>query len=207
MFTPWSRTAVGVALVAAPLFLASGQQVSYNRAEQLLDWNTTLLTFGDEVRPQWLLDGARFWYRNKTATGPVFVIVDPVRNSRSLLFENRKLAAAMSMANDTSYDPSRLPFRTFKFTNDGKNEHEIEFTASKKRFLCDISSYRCAVHDTLPSDVPYVLSPDKKWEAFVAKYNVYVRPRGRRQGVAKALLAQAVGDAKSRGAQHVSLGS
>ena len=81
MFTPWSRTAVGVALVAAPLFLASGQQVSYNRAEQLLDWNTTLLTFGDEVRPQWLLDGARFWYRNKTQNGAEFVIVDPVKNS------------------------------------------------------------------------------------------------------------------------------
>src|SRR5438045_8198928 len=84
----------------------------------------------------------------------------------------------MSVANDTSYDPSKLPFRTFKFTNDGKNEREIEFTANKRRFLCDIGSYRCTVHDTLPSDVPYVLSPDKKWEAFISKYNVYVRPRG-----------------------------
>ena len=34
---------------------------------------------------------------------------------------------------------------------------------------------------------------------------VYVRPRGRRQGVAKALLADAVADAKGRGAEHVSL--
>jgi ribosomal protein S18 acetylase RimI-like enzyme len=34
---------------------------------------------------------------------------------------------------------------------------------------------------------------------------VYVRPRGRRQGVAKALLAEAVADAKSKGAEHVSL--
>jgi hypothetical protein len=178
MLSSGSRAAIGVALVAAPFCVASGQQVSYNRAEQLLDWNTTLITFGDEVRPQWLLDGARFWYRNKTATGAEFVMVDPVRNSRGLLFENTRLAAAMSVANDTSYDPSRLPFRTFKFTNDGKNEHEIEFTANKKRFLCDITSYRCAVHDTLSSEVPYVLSPDKKLEAFVYKYNVYVRPRG-----------------------------
>jgi ribosomal protein S18 acetylase RimI-like enzyme len=34
---------------------------------------------------------------------------------------------------------------------------------------------------------------------------VYVRPRGRRQGIAKALLAEAVADAKARGAEHVSL--
>ena len=177
MFSSWSRAVFSAAMLAAPV-VAGGQQVSYNRAEQLLDWNTTLVTFGDEVRPQWLLDGARFWYRNKTPNGPEFVLVDPVRNTRGLLFENTRLAAAMSVANDTSYDPSRLPFRTFKFTNDGKNEREIEFTANKRRFLCDIASYRCTVHDSLPSEVPYVLSPDKKLEAFVYKYNVYVRPRG-----------------------------
>ncbi len=34
---------------------------------------------------------------------------------------------------------------------------------------------------------------------------VYVRPRARRQGVTKALLAQCVADAKARGAEHVSL--
>lgn len=157
---------------------AAAQQVSYTRAEQLLDWNTSLLTTGDEVRPQWLLDGTRFWYRNKTSNGADFVIVDPSRNTRGILFDNTRLAAAMSIANDTSYDPARLPFRTFKFTDDGKNEREIEFAANKKRFLCDIAAYRCRVRDTLPSEMPYVLSPDKKLEAFVYKYNVYVRPRG-----------------------------
>lgn len=178
MLTPRLRLVLSIALVAAPCAFTNAQQVSYTRAEQLLDWNTTLLVSGDEVHPQWMLDGARFWYRNKTASGAEFVLVDPVRGTRALLFENTRLAAAMSIANDTSYDPTKLPFRTFKFTNDGKNEREIEFTANKKRFLCDISSYQCAIHDTLPSDVPFVLSPDKKWEAFVSKYNVYVRPRG-----------------------------
>ena len=57
MHTSWSRAALGIALITAPI-AARSQQVSYTRAEQLLDWNTTLLTFGDEVRPQWLLDGA-----------------------------------------------------------------------------------------------------------------------------------------------------
>jgi hypothetical protein len=73
------------------------------------------------------------------------VLVDPVRNTRADLFDNTRLAAAMSTANDTSYDPTRLPFRTFKFTDDGKNEHEIEFSSGKRRFICDIASYRCTV--------------------------------------------------------------
>src|SRR3954463_14779441 len=105
MFRYLCRSSAMVAIVAIPL-VAGGQEVNYNRAEQLLDWNTTLITFGDEVRPQWLLDGARFWYRNKTVNGAEFVLIDPVKNTRSLVFDNTRLAAAMSVANDTSYDPA-----------------------------------------------------------------------------------------------------
>src|SRR5256714_7038132 len=176
----WTHRSLPLAagLVASMTAAGGAQQVTYTRAEQLLDWNTSLLVTGDEVRPQWYLDGSRFWYRNKTTNGAEFVVVDPVRNTKSVLFDNTRLAAAMSVANDTSYDPARLPFRTFKFVDDGKNEREIDFNANKKRFLCDIASYRCRVRDTLPSETPYVLSPDKKSEAFISKYNVYVRPRG-----------------------------
>ena len=85
---------------------ASSQQaapISYSRAEQLLNWHTTLLVSGDEVAPQWLPDGNRFWYRNKTPSGAEFVLIDPVRNARALVFDNARLAAAMSTARDTSY--------------------------------------------------------------------------------------------------------
>ena len=153
-------------------------QVDYHRAERLLPWNTSRLVSGDSVRPQWYPDGNRFWYRNKTASGAEYVLIDPVRNLRGLVFDNARLAAAMSTARDTAYDPNRLPFASFKFTNDGQNEREIEFTANKKRFVCDITGYRCVVSDTLPSEVPYLLSPDKKSEAFISNRNVWVRPRG-----------------------------
>src|SRR5687768_5783171 len=159
---------------------ASAQQaapISYSRAEQLLNWHTTLLVSGDEVVPQWLPDGNRFWYRNKTPSGAEFVLIDPVRNTKALVFDNARLAAAMSTARDTSYEPNKLPFRTFKFGNDGKNEREIEFTANRKRFVCDVGAYRCTVGDSLPSEVPFVLSPDKRTEAFISKHNVWVRPK------------------------------
>jgi dipeptidyl-peptidase-4 len=176
MFAPRVPSLVAV-LVCLPL-LTSEAQVNYTRAERLLTWNTTNLITGDEVAANWLLDGNRFWYRNKTTAGADFVLVDPATNARTLVFDNNKLAAALSMANDTSYDPTKLPFRTFRFADDGKNEKEIEFSAGRKRFSCNISTYACVTRDTTPNETPFVLSPDKKTEAFVYRYNVYVRPKG-----------------------------
>jgi dipeptidyl-peptidase 4 len=168
-------------VAATPLSAQASQQPSLqqsdSRAEQLLTWNTALLVSGDEVQPQWLPDGNRFWYRNKTPNGAEFVMVDPVRNTRALVFDNARLAAAMSTVRDTSYEPNKLPFRAFKFTNDGRNEREIEFTANRKRFVCDVGAYKCAVSDTLPSEVPFVTSPDKRTEAFISQNNVFVRPK------------------------------
>ena len=152
--------------------------VRYDRAEQLLTWNSTRLVTGDEVQAQWFRDGSRFWYRNKIRQGAEFVLVDPVRGARELLFDNARLAAAISTAADTSIDPTKLPFRTFKFAKDGDDERNIEFRFGKRRLSCDIASYKCIASDTVPSDVPFVLSPDRKWEAYVRNYDVYVRARG-----------------------------
>lgn len=164
---------VAVGLLSALVSGAASAQVDYNRAEGLLGWHAELLILGDEVTPTWMPDGNRFWYRNKTAGGAEFVMIDPVRNARSLVFDNARLAAAMSVANDTAYDPAKLPFQSFEFSED---EHSIGFRAGKKRFACSISAHTCTVGDTLPERRGFVRSPDGQWEAFIHEYNLYVRP-------------------------------
>ncbi|MGH7677057.1 MAG: DPP IV N-terminal domain-containing protein, partial [Gemmatimonadaceae bacterium] len=173
-----ARTITRLAVFGLSMSAPLGAQITYTRAERLLPWNTTPLVSGDQVNANWLQDGNRFWYRNKTVAGADFVLVDPVTNTRTLLFDNSRLAAALSIANDTSYDPNKLPFQNFRFTQDGRNEKEIEFNTGRRRFVCEIATYRCTVGDTTRSETPFVLSPDKKTEAFVHRYNVYVRPRG-----------------------------
>ncbi|MDE2753740.1 MAG: DPP IV N-terminal domain-containing protein, partial [Gemmatimonadota bacterium] len=166
-------TALFAALTAASPALA--QTVDYSRAERFLTWNTERLIAGARVAPNWLETGDtdRFWYRNNTGSGYEFVLVNPAAGSRERLFDHYRLAGAMSLANDTSYVPGKLPFSTFDF---GDTESEIEFAASGRRFVCDIVQYACIVTDTLPSRVPYVESPDGRWEAFAHEYNLYVRP-------------------------------
>jgi dipeptidyl-peptidase 4 len=56
----------------------------YARAEKFLAPRTAPLVFGASVRPAWL-EGDRFWYRNTTAAGAEFVMVDPVRRTRQVV--------------------------------------------------------------------------------------------------------------------------
>ena len=78
----------------------------------------------------------------------------------------------MSLADDTSYVGTKLPFDDFEFVAELET---IEFKALKKRFVCDITEYSCTVGDTRPSDVPYVESPDERWEAFVVEQDLQGR--------------------------------
>ena len=173
------RPLVAAALVAALTGPAPAlaQTVDYSRAERFLNWNTERLIAGAGVTPNWFETGDtdRFWYRNNTGSGYEFVLVDPAAGSRARLFDHYRLAAAMSLANDTSYVPEKLPFTTFRF---GDTESEIEFVEGGRRFICDIAQYACTVGDTLASQVPYVESPDGRWEAFAHEYNLHVRPAG-----------------------------
>ena len=174
-----ARAVVALALVAAVTgpSPALAQTVDYSRAERFLTWNTERLIAGAEVTPNWMETGdtERFWYRNNTGSGYEFVLVDPAAGSREPLFDHYRLAGAMSLANDTSYVPDKLPFSMFRF---GGSESEIEFATNSRRFTCDIVQYACTVGDTLPSQLPYAESPDGRWEAFSHEYNLYVRPSG-----------------------------
>ena len=152
----------------------TAQQVDYNRAEQLLSWNTSRLISGDQVSPNWMADDTRFWYRSKTSTGNAFVLVDPVRNTQGPLFDHYRMAASLSMANDTSYHPDKLPFSTFRFVRD---ETAIAVRLGKKQFQCGLASYECVAADTLPDARAFVVSPDSVWEAFAHEHNLYVRHR------------------------------
>lgn len=164
-----------VALALAASVPRANAQVDYRRAELMLDWHASRRISHDAVRPNWLPDGNRFWYRDQLSEGAEFVLVDPARNTRSLVFDNARLAAAMSLARDTTYDPVKLPFDSFRFVD---GERSIEFRASKKLFRCVLATYRCTVTDTLPDQRPFVVSPDSVWEAFIYQYNVWIRRRG-----------------------------
>src|ERR1700744_1337601 len=111
----------------------------YARAESMLTYNTEPLVDHGQVRPNWLPDG-RFWFRDLTAQGSEFILVDPAKKTRSAAFDHQKLAAALSTASGSSVDASHLPFTTFMYTPDGA---AITFRAGGKRWKYGLSSGQC----------------------------------------------------------------
>ena len=133
---------------------------------------------GDQVAPAWYRDSTRFWYRVMTARGPEFVTVNPTTGARSLLFDNGRLAAALSLGADTAVVGSKLPFQTVTFENERRDEQRIRVRLGKRGFTCDRVAYTCATADTLPVRTRYVRSPDERWDAFASGNNLWVRKVG-----------------------------
>jgi len=164
--------AMGVGAAPRP----AAAQADYSRAERLIGWHLDPLVRGVASAPTWLDDGERFWYSVRSDRGLEFMLVDPAADTRRPAFDNARLAAAMSVAADTSYDPVRLPFRTFEFT---RGTEAIRLRVAARRFDCELAAYTCAVSDTAGDRPPHhVLSPDGQWEAFVHEYDLWVRPAG-----------------------------
>jgi len=144
----------------------------YGRAAGLLGWHTDNLVMGGEVHPNSIAGSDRFWYRTRVREGHEFILVDPARGTRAPLFDRDRLASALSVAADTAFVGTKLPFSSFDFAG---SETRIAFDAVKKRFECDVRAYQCAVVDTLPDARAFVVSPDSTLEAFMMGHDLYVR--------------------------------
>jgi hypothetical protein len=148
----------------------------YARAEKFMGYNANPLVLHSGVGPHGCrLIPHRFRYRVATENGNEFVLVDPARGTRGAAFDHVKLAAALSSASGTTYDAFRLPFTTFNFED---NDRNITFNAGARRWTCDVQGTMCRATDQTP-DVPNsVLSPDRKYAAFIRDFNLWVRDVG-----------------------------
>jgi len=156
----------------------------YQHAESFLSYNTEPLIDNGSVHPNWL-PGDRFWYRVLVVSGSEFILIDPVKKTRSAAFDQEKLASSLSKATGKRYETDMLPFQSFSFSADDKS---IIFQADGKQWKCDLQSYQCIVDTTRLSTSSgdgrrqlrgegsnEVLSPDGQKEAFIKDYNLWVR--------------------------------
>ncbi len=149
----------------------------YTHAESRLSYGTEPFVDNSMGRPSWL-PGDRFWYRVLTAQGSEFILVNPVKGTRSVAFDHQRLAVALSVATGKKVDAFKLPFQTFTFSADDKS---ISFQADGKGYSCDLAGNTCAVDTTAKgrmrrqAGMNEELSPDGKKAVFIKDYNLWVR--------------------------------
>lgn len=174
----------GLSVVA--LFAASQDNAltakDYEKAESFMGYNTQQYVDRGSVSPNWL-PGDKFWYRVLTADGSEFILVDPVKKTKTPAFDHEKLAASLSVAADKKYSAAMLPFQSISFSDDGKS---ISFRVSGQLWNCDLKSYECKKAESSSNDNSggvdrrfgrgsEVVSPDGSKAAFIKDHNLWVK--------------------------------
>jgi dipeptidyl-peptidase 4 len=98
---------------------------NYDLAARWASAKVGKMVFSTAVSPQWLEHSDRFWYEFETPAGKRWWIVDPVKRSRTPLWDNAKMAAQLTTILRTPYDAQHLPITSIKFFD---NDRVIRFS-------------------------------------------------------------------------------
>jgi len=180
-----------VFLVIIPVIVAAqGTVGDYERAFGLREkFESLVLNMPD--RYEWIENTHLFWYRKSVRGGFEFHSVDAETLEKQTAFDHERLAAALTPVLQDDVNPKKLPFRSFKFTDDGKS---IEFEIGAWKYTCSLSTYECKKEGQVENrwrrggfsmwergPAPQAVSteakssPDGRYEAFIRNYNVVVR--------------------------------
>src|SRR3990172_897338 len=116
--TGGSSPAIAPAAAGPERELASA---NYDLASRWTSAKVGKFVFSTAVTPHWLEFSDRFWYDYETPAGRKWWIVDPVKKTKTPLFDNAKMATQLTRILRTPYDAQHLPITTVRFIeNDTK---------------------------------------------------------------------------------------
>jgi dipeptidyl aminopeptidase/acylaminoacyl peptidase len=113
-----------------PAAQAAKAKANYELAARWTPARVGKLVFDIAVTPHWMDSGDRFWYSFENTTGRKFYIVDPIKKTKTMVYDPAKLAAALTAATGLPYDSQHLPITTIRFV---KNEASIQFEVNVPR--------------------------------------------------------------------------
>lgn len=153
----------------------------YEKAEKTLSAYTQQYVDHGSVRVTWI-DDTHFWYRDLTATGSEFILVDARKGTRSKAFDHAKLATAISTATGKTVTPGMLPFSNINFSADLKT---LSFSSGGKKWKADLTTYQLTEEGSATAAAPMqfmgrsfsneVISPDKTKAAYIENYNLWIK--------------------------------
>ncbi|HKS92663.1 MAG TPA: DPP IV N-terminal domain-containing protein, partial [Tepidiformaceae bacterium] len=167
-----------LALLSAGSANAEGRQLTaqdYARAERFMPYNTEPLVDHDVRGVHWLDDG-RFWFIDHDSSGDHYQVMVAASGRASPAFDQQKLAAALGKAAGEAVAASKLAITDIR--NDSPGQYEI--TRDDKHYRCDLTGAgQCVDQASLvkTGQEPGLISPNRKLEAFIRDWNLWVRAR------------------------------
>jgi dipeptidyl aminopeptidase/acylaminoacyl peptidase len=140
----------------------------YATAESLLPHNLKKLVLSPQVAPVWIRDTETFWYRNRTADGTEYVLVDAEAGTRQPAFDHARMASALAPVLETEVNAAELPFMGIDLV-DGA----VRLTVGDKRVEVSLDTYVATVLG--PVHQGEASSPDGRWAVGIKDHNLYLR--------------------------------
>ncbi len=106
------------------------ENADYRLAERFSPAKISKMVFSTSVVPKWLKTGDQFWYSDTTSEGITYFIVDLDKKSKTLLFDNHKMAASLTKITKDPYDWQHLPAIKLKFK---KNDTVFQFDVTSSQ--------------------------------------------------------------------------
>ncbi len=173
-------TLIGALLLGAmPLGAAAQAAVTaedYARAERMLGHNTSPLVDHALSAVTWADDG-HVVYVDSDADGARFMRLDIATGKSTIAFDHARLGDALGKATGKPVDPKRLnrSVSGFELQADGR----LDVDARGTHYLCDLGDRpACTAKASAKGkdgDGPGVRSPDKRSEAFIRDWNLWLR--------------------------------
>jgi dipeptidyl aminopeptidase/acylaminoacyl peptidase len=154
--------------------LAQTPQVTaadYARAESRLAHKTAPLVDDLVTGFTWLGDGS-VWFKRQDAKGDRFERFDPATGKTTPLFDQAKLADALSRAGGKPVKADKLPVTAYNAAAEGG----FVIDAGGTRYACTADTRRNRCIAVKPAGTePGARSPDGRREAFIRDWNLWVR--------------------------------
>jgi len=122
--------AVGLAQDKKPESDNRVQKANYDLASRWTAQKVGKMVFDTAVTPRWLETGDRFWYSYETSHGRKFYLVDPLKKTKTPLFDTAKMASQLTAITRIPYDAQHLPFTTVRMV---KKDSAFQFDISVPR--------------------------------------------------------------------------
>ena len=125
-------------LIGATLLLslaALGQEkvtkANYALAERFSAKRVNNMVFSTRVQPRWFKDGDRFWYEWQSPQGTNYYIVDPVKGTKTEVFDLERLAMDLTEIVKDPFDAQHIPITGLKLKDDKVFTFDIRSTQDK----------------------------------------------------------------------------